>query len=121
MKKTTKLIEVQTPKGEPIFQLRIVESVLSEGENPVRSQPSASPSPSKSPVPSGGNGIKPQNGNGKTTTDEMMTEPQKKYLFRIFEKLGVSTRVELVLYAFNNGEPRQAEWLAGTTLAAPQA
>jgi len=39
----------------------------------------------------------------------------KKYLFRIFEKLGISTRVELVLYAFNNGDPRHAEWLAGTT------
>jgi len=37
----------------------------------------------------------------------------KKYLFRIFEKLGISTRVELVLYAMNNGDPRQAEWLAG--------
>jgi DNA-binding NarL/FixJ family response regulator len=37
----------------------------------------------------------------------------KKYLFRIFEKLGISTRVELVLYAVNNGDPRQAEWLAG--------
>jgi DNA-binding NarL/FixJ family response regulator len=37
----------------------------------------------------------------------------KKYLFRIFEKLGVSTRVELVLYAVNNGDPRPAEWLAG--------
>jgi DNA-binding NarL/FixJ family response regulator len=35
----------------------------------------------------------------------------KKYLFRIFEKLGISTRVELVLYAVNNGEARQAEWL----------
>jgi DNA-binding NarL/FixJ family response regulator len=35
----------------------------------------------------------------------------KKYLFRVFEKLGVSTRVELVLYAVNNGDPRQAEWL----------
>jgi len=45
----------------------------------------------------------------------------KKYLFRIFEKLGISTRVELVLYAVNNGDPRQAEWLAGTgrILAAP--
>ena len=39
----------------------------------------------------------------------------KKYLFRIFEKLGISTRVELVLYAVNNGDPRQAEWLAGNT------
>lgn len=39
----------------------------------------------------------------------------KKYLFRIFEKLGISTRVELVLYAVNNGAPRCAEWLAGTS------
>lgn len=37
----------------------------------------------------------------------------KKYLFRIFEKLGISTRVELVLYALNNGDPRHAEWLIG--------
>ena len=35
----------------------------------------------------------------------------KKYLFRIFDKLGISTRVELVLYAFNNGDHRPAEWL----------
>jgi DNA-binding NarL/FixJ family response regulator len=45
----------------------------------------------------------------------------KKYLFRIFEKLGISTRVELVLYAVNNGDPRQAEWLAGTTRVVPGA
>ena len=45
----------------------------------------------------------------------------KKYLFRIFEKLGVSTRVELVLYAVNNGDPRQAEWLAGATRIPPSA
>jgi DNA-binding NarL/FixJ family response regulator len=37
----------------------------------------------------------------------------KKYLFRIFEKLGISTRVELVLYALNNGHSRPAEWLSG--------
>jgi DNA-binding NarL/FixJ family response regulator len=37
----------------------------------------------------------------------------KKYLFRIFDKLGISTRVELVLYAMNHGGARQAEWLAG--------
>jgi DNA-binding NarL/FixJ family response regulator len=43
----------------------------------------------------------------------------KKYLFRIFEKLGVSTRVELVLYAVNNGDPRQAEWLAGASRIQP--
>jgi DNA-binding NarL/FixJ family response regulator len=45
----------------------------------------------------------------------------KKYLFRIFEKLGVSTRVELVLYAVNNGDPRQAEWLAGASRVLPTA
>jgi two-component system, NarL family, response regulator DegU len=33
----------------------------------------------------------------------------KKYLFRIFDKLGVSTRVELVLYAVNHGEARRVE------------
>ena len=38
----------------------------------------------------------------------------KKYVFRIFEKLGVSTRVELVLYAVNNGDPRQAQWMTGS-------
>jgi DNA-binding NarL/FixJ family response regulator len=43
----------------------------------------------------------------------------KKYLFRVFEKLGVSSRVELVLYAVNNGEPRPAEWLAGAKMTAP--
>jgi len=43
----------------------------------------------------------------------------KKYLFRVFEKLGVSTRVELVLYAMNNGDPRPAEWLIGTQRIAP--
>lgn len=45
----------------------------------------------------------------------------KKYLYRIFEKLGISTRVELVLYAVNNGDPRQAEWLAGTSRILPGA
>jgi DNA-binding NarL/FixJ family response regulator len=36
----------------------------------------------------------------------------KKYLFRIFEKLGISSRVELVLYAVNNGAHLHAQWLA---------
>ena len=45
----------------------------------------------------------------------------KKYLFRIFEKLGVSTRVELVLYAFNNGDPRRAQWLAAANRVLPVA
>jgi DNA-binding NarL/FixJ family response regulator len=39
----------------------------------------------------------------------------KKYLFRIFDKLGISSRVELVLYAVNHGDPLQAEWLAGAS------
>ncbi|HZR64614.1 MAG TPA: response regulator transcription factor [Terriglobales bacterium] len=30
----------------------------------------------------------------------------KKYLFRIFEKLGISSRVELVLYALHHGSPQ---------------
>jgi len=37
----------------------------------------------------------------------------KKYLFRIFEKLGVSTRVELVLYAVNHGDSRRSGLVAG--------
>ncbi len=45
----------------------------------------------------------------------------KKYLYRIFEKLGISTRVELVLYAVNNGDPRHAEWLAGASRILPGA
>ena len=38
----------------------------------------------------------------------------KKYVFRIFEKLGISTRVELALYAVNHGAHRPAEWLQGS-------
>jgi len=37
----------------------------------------------------------------------------KKYLFHIFDKLGISSRVELVLYAVSYGGVRQAEWVAG--------
>jgi DNA-binding NarL/FixJ family response regulator len=37
----------------------------------------------------------------------------KKYLFRIFDKLGISSRVELVLYAVSHGGHREAEWVAG--------
>ena len=36
----------------------------------------------------------------------------KKYLFRIFEKLGISNRVELVLYAVHHGSMQQSEWIA---------
>ena len=45
----------------------------------------------------------------------------KKYLFRIFDKLGISSRVELVLYAVNNGDPLQAEWLVGLSRSMPRA
>jgi DNA-binding NarL/FixJ family response regulator len=38
----------------------------------------------------------------------------KKYLFRIFNKLGVSSRVELTLYAVYSGRPQQSEWLAAS-------
>jgi len=37
----------------------------------------------------------------------------KKYLFHIFDKLGISSRVELVLYAVSHGGLGQAEWVAG--------
>ncbi|HZP63120.1 MAG TPA: response regulator transcription factor [Terriglobales bacterium] len=35
----------------------------------------------------------------------------KKYLYRIFDKVGVSSRVELVLYAVTRGAVRNAEWV----------
>jgi len=37
----------------------------------------------------------------------------KKYMFHIFDKLGISSRVELTLYAMSHGGARQAEWVAG--------
>ncbi len=79
MKKTIKLIEVQTPKGEAFFQFRIVESVLSEEESQPKPQPV-----------SGGNGTKPQDGNGKnqTVSSDLMTDSQKRFLFRIMAERG---------------------------------
>jgi DNA-binding NarL/FixJ family response regulator len=35
----------------------------------------------------------------------------KKYLLRIFDKVGISSRVELVLYAMAHGEHRASEWM----------
>jgi DNA-binding NarL/FixJ family response regulator len=43
----------------------------------------------------------------------------KKYLFRIFDKWGISSRVELVLYAVHHSDPRQAQWLAGISRSTP--
>jgi len=37
----------------------------------------------------------------------------KKYLFHIFEKLGISSRVELVLYALHHGAQQQMGWIVG--------
>lgn len=37
----------------------------------------------------------------------------KKYLLRIFDKVGISSRVELVLYAMAHGDNRPAEWMPG--------
>ena len=48
----------------------------------------------------------------------------KKYLFRIFDKLGVSSRVELVLYAMSHGEARAVECIPAPLakkIARPQA
>jgi DNA-binding NarL/FixJ family response regulator len=36
----------------------------------------------------------------------------KKYLFGIFDKLGVSSRVELVLHAVNHCDRREVDWVA---------
>jgi len=38
----------------------------------------------------------------------------KKYLLHIFEKLGISNRVELVLYALGSSAARPPEWMRGT-------
>ncbi|MGA9527626.1 MAG: response regulator transcription factor [Terriglobales bacterium] len=35
----------------------------------------------------------------------------KKYLLRIFDKVGISSRVELVLYAMSHGSNRPGEWM----------
>ena len=52
--------------------------------------------------------------NREVAQELSLSEPTiKKYLFPIFDKLGISSRVELVLYALSHGNPRQAEWVAG--------
>ena len=38
----------------------------------------------------------------------------KKYLLRIFDKVGISSRVEMVLYAMSHGENKPAEWMPST-------
>ncbi|MGA8274408.1 MAG: response regulator transcription factor [Candidatus Sulfotelmatobacter sp.] len=45
----------------------------------------------------------------------------KKYLFKIFDKLGTSSRVELVLYAVHHSDPRQVEWIAAAARSTPDA
>jgi DNA-binding NarL/FixJ family response regulator len=41
----------------------------------------------------------------------------KKYLLRIFDKVGISSRVELVLYAMSHGEHRPAQWMPSNARA----
>jgi DNA-binding NarL/FixJ family response regulator len=61
-------------------------------------------------------------GNRQIARDLNLSEHTvKKYLFRIFEKLGVSSRVELVLYAVNNGDPRPVEWQSSPRRTGPDA
>jgi len=43
----------------------------------------------------------------------------KKYLLRIFDKVGISSRVELVLYAMSHGENRPAEWMPSSARTLP--
>jgi DNA-binding NarL/FixJ family response regulator len=45
----------------------------------------------------------------------------KKYLLRIFDKIGISSRVELVLYAMSHGENRPAEWMPSNAQPQPVA
>jgi DNA-binding NarL/FixJ family response regulator len=45
---------------------------------------------------------------------ELSEHTVKKYLFRIFDKLGISSRVELVLYAVSHSDTRNAEWIPGS-------
>ena len=42
----------------------------------------------------------------------------KKYLLRIFDKVGISSRVELVLYAMSHGEHRTSEWIPTAVMSA---
>ncbi len=50
---------------------------------------------------------------GVATEQGLSEHTVKKYLFRIFEKLGISNCVELVLYAVHHGSMQQSEWIAG--------
>ena len=40
----------------------------------------------------------------------------KKYMLRIFDKVGISSRVELVLYAMSHSENRPSEWMPSGNL-----
>jgi len=44
----------------------------------------------------------------------------RNYLFKIFDKLGVSTRVELVLYCFHQQQARAASEATGTSVIKPR-
>jgi DNA-binding CsgD family transcriptional regulator len=42
----------------------------------------------------------------------------RKYLLRIFDKVGISSRVDLVLYAMSHGKHRPSEWMSGNSASA---
>jgi len=87
MKKTIKLIEVQTPSGQPMFQFRISETILTEEEAAASSKEYlAGRDNPKDPA----DGNKRGDGGGKKNTGaaDTMTDPQKKYLFRIMAVQG---------------------------------
>jgi hypothetical protein len=56
-------------------------------------------------------------GDGRSNREVAGTRAQRAHGEKIpvphFEKLGISSRVELVLYAVSHGGTWQAEWVAG--------
>ncbi len=74
--KTTWRLTLTTPTGDPLFTLR-VESEETNGPKPSPTPPAAS---SSRPQP-----VAPAQGNGEIR----MTEPQKRYLFRLLAEQSV--------------------------------
>ena len=96
MSTIVKQIEVKTPNGDRIALFRIEETVITDADKPSAKPDNGQPrsqtgtAPSKPAVPSGGNGTKPQNGNGKSqsASGDPMTDSQKRFLFRIMAERG---------------------------------
>ncbi len=75
--------------------------------------------------PARGTSCRPRRRRTRQPRDCPRTQPQRAHHQEIplpyLRKARHLDRVELVLYAVNNGDPRQAEWLAGTTRILPSA